>query len=172
VIALVLAALLAAGARAPLECPKGAERRGAAPPEGFEEWCEGKDVAGQPRREGPARIYYDDGGLWIDERWHEGKRDGPFRELHRGGGKAREGAFTAGLKTGRWVTYRESGLVEEDGDWKDGVPHGRFVSYWATGKKRAEGRHCGGVQCGTWKSYDDAGTEIGSVDYGEQKLEP
>jgi antitoxin component YwqK of YwqJK toxin-antitoxin module len=172
VIAAAILALALASPLAPLECPKGAERRGAAPPEGYEEWCEAKDASGRGVREGPSRTWYDDGGLWIEDRWHAGKREGPFREFHRGGGKAREGTFRADLRVGRWVMYRESGLVEEDGEWRNGVPHGRYVSYWATGKPRTEGRHCGGAQCGTWKSYDDGGIEIGTVDYGEQRLEP
>jgi antitoxin component YwqK of YwqJK toxin-antitoxin module len=167
-----LAALLLLAALPALDCPKGTERRGAVPPDGFEEWCEGKDVAGRPRREGPSRTYYDDGGLWVEERWREGERDGPFVEWHRNGLKARAGAYVAGRKSGPWTTWRDTGVVEEEGEWRGGIPHGRFVAYWGTGKRRTEGRHCGGAQCGTWRTFDDAGRELGKVDYGEQTLSP
>jgi antitoxin component YwqK of YwqJK toxin-antitoxin module len=171
VIALAVA-LAALGAAPALDCPPGTEHRGARPPEGNEEWCEGKDPAGGPRREGPARTTYDDGRTWIEERFREGLRDGAFVEWHRNGVKAREGAFTRGLKSGRWTIWWESGNVEEESEWRDGVPHGEFAAYWPTGKRRTVGRHCGGAQCGTWRTYDETGKEIGRVDYGEQSLAP
>jgi len=172
VIALAAALLLAGGTLPPLECPAGAARRGAAPPEGFEEWCEAKDPAGRPLRQGPARTWYDDGRPWTEASFREGLRDGPFVEWHRSGAKAREGAYAAGAKTGAWIVRGESGRVEEESAWRDGVPHGRYVSYWASGARRSEGRHCGGAQCGTWRTWDEAGREIGAVDYGEQRLTP
>lgn len=170
---IALALLLALGAAVPpLACPPGAEPRGARPPEGHEEWCEGKDPHGGPRREGPARVYYDDGGVWVEERFREGRRDGPFVEWHRNRAKAREGTFVLGAKSGRWTVRWESGELAETSEWRDGVPHGAFVSYWPNGKRRAEGRHCGGAQCGTWRSFDEGGREQGSASYGEQTLAP
>jgi antitoxin component YwqK of YwqJK toxin-antitoxin module len=178
VSALLLALALAAGGAEPrqgaLACPAGSEHGGAAPPDGFEEWCE-KGVAGMPgakRREGPARVYYDDGRPWVEESFTSGQRDGPFVEWHRNGKKAREGRFSAGAKDGRWTVFGESGRVEEESEWRLGVPEGRFVSYWPSGARRTEGRHCGGAQCGKWTTYDEAGKLLGSVDYGEQARTP
>ena len=177
---LLLALALAAGGAEPkpgapsLSCPAGSVHGGAAPPDGYEEWCE-REVAGVPgakRREGPARVYYDDGKLWVEESFTAGQRDGPFVEWHRNGKKAREGRFAGGVKEGRWTIFRESGLVEEESEWRSGVPEGLFVSYWPTGARRAEGRHCGGAQCGRWSTYDEAGKLLGSVDYGEQAAKP
>lgn len=166
-----MALALALGA-APLECPQGTERRGLPPPEGYEEWCEGKDPAGRARREGPARRYYDDGGLWVEERFRAGELDGPFVEYHRGGAKAREGEYARGAKTGRWTIWSPSGTREEEAEFKDGVPHGRFTAYWPGGEKKTEGRRCGGAQCGTWRSYDERGALLGSGEYGEPSLTP
>lgn len=170
-LALPLVALVAAGA--PLACPAGTEHRGAAPPDGFEEWCEATDPAGgPPRREGPSRTYYDDGAPWVEATWRAGQRHGRLVEWHRNGAKAREGEFTEGRRSGRWTTWWETGRVEEEGDWRDGVPHGRFAAFWRSGKPRTAGRHCGGAQCGTWRTWDEAGRELGVVDYGEQSLVP
>jgi antitoxin component YwqK of YwqJK toxin-antitoxin module len=175
-LALVLAAEPAAAADprplAPLACPAGAERKGGPPPELHEEWCEGKDPGGRPRREGPARTYYDDGGLWVEETFREGLRDGPFVERHRNGRTAREGTFAAGWKSGPWKVHFESGAPEEESEWREGVPHGRYVSYWRGGGKRTEGRHCGGVQCGTWRTWDEGGRLLGEMDHGEPSVRP
>jgi hypothetical protein len=167
--AMLALALLAAP---PLACPAGTERKGAAPPDEYEEWCEGKDVAGQPRREGPARSWYDDGGIHVEESFRAGLRDGRFVERHRNGKIAREGSYAAGLKVGIWRIAFESGAPEEESEWLDGVAHGRYRAWWPGGKLRAEGRHCGGAQCGRWRSYDESGALVGEVDYGEQRLTP
>jgi hypothetical protein len=167
-------AVAAAPAPPPLACPAGAQRAGAAPPEGNEEWCEAPipEMTDKKRREGPARVYYDDGRLWVEESFHAGERDGPFVEWHRNGAKAREGRFARGLKDGAWTVWRDSGRVEEESHWRAGVPDGRFADYWPNGKPRTEGRHCGGAQCGRWSTYDETGKLAGSVEYGEQRREP
>lgn len=162
---------LALGA-APLRCPPGTEHRGLAPPEDFEEWCEGKDDAGRFRREGPARQYYDDGGLYIEEQFRAGERDGAFVEYYRGGAKARSGSFARGRKTGLWIVWSAIGAREEEAEFREGVPHGRFTSYWPNGAKKTEGRRCAGAQCGTWRSYDDRGGLVGSGDYAVPTLDP
>jgi antitoxin component YwqK of YwqJK toxin-antitoxin module len=173
VIALAVAAVFAS-ALPPLSCPAGTERKGGAPPDGYEEWCEARppETGGAKRREGPARVYYDDGRIWVEERFAAGQRDGPFVEWHRNGKKAREGRFVQGAKDGRWTVWRDTGLVEEASSWRAGVPDGPFAAYWPTGKTRTEGRHCGGAQCGKWNTYDEGGRLLGSVDYGEQKGSP
>jgi antitoxin component YwqK of YwqJK toxin-antitoxin module len=157
---------------APLACAAGTTRKGAAPPDDFEEWCEGKDPYGNGRREGPARRWYDDGALWILQSFREGILDGPFRELHRNGRTAREGTYAMGRQVGTWRIWFESGGPEEECEFADGVRHGRFVAYWPTGAIRTEGRHCGGSQCGRWKTFDGQGKPVGEVDYGEQTLKP
>lgn len=171
VVGLVLL-LAASPVQAPLTCPAGAERRGEAPPDGFEQWCEGKDPYGGGRREGPARAWYDDGGLWKEQSFREGLPDGRFLERHRNGKPAREGTYAMGRKVGTWRIFFESGALEEESEWKDGVAHGRFVSFWPNGARRSEGRHCGGVQCGRWRTLDADGRPLGEIEYGEQALTP
>lgn len=158
----------------PLACPPGTVHRGAQPAEGYEEWCETPPEAegGAGKREGPARAYYDDGGLWIESAYHDGLLDGPYVERFRGGKKARQGAYQAGLRTGAWTFFYEDGTVQEESSFTRGVPDGRFADYWPSGKPRNTGRRCLGAQCGKWLSYDESGRLIGSVEYGEQRSAP
>lgn len=167
-----LLALAVAAQPAALVCPAGTERRGDAPPDGFEQWCEGRDGFGRPRREGPARTWYDDGGIRLEETFKGGELDGPFVERHRNGKPAREGTYARGRKAGTWSVFFESGVLEERSQWRDGAAHGPFASYWPTGALRTEGRHCGGVQCGRWRTFDPGGKLVGEIDYGEQRLVP
>ncbi len=166
-----LAALLLAAA--PLDCPPGTALRGGAPPEQFEAWCEGRpDAFGHPRRHGPSRTWYDDGGLRTEERWVEGKRDGPFVEYHRNGRKAREGTYRLDDKAGTWTIWYEHGGLEERGEWRRNVPDGAHASWHRGGQRRSQGRYCLGAQCGTWTSWDEAGRELGRMEYGELRPAP
>jgi antitoxin component YwqK of YwqJK toxin-antitoxin module len=167
----LLALLLAAGF-SPVRCPPGAAHRGGPPPDDALEWCEIQGEDGKPRREGPARTFYDDGTPWIEEHYRDGLRDGHYVEHHRGGGKAREGDWVKDRKVGTWTIWSPDGKVEEESTWKDGVLHGPFVSRWPTGALRSTGRFCRGVQCGVWITYDEQGKEIGRIEYEEQHAQP
>jgi antitoxin component YwqK of YwqJK toxin-antitoxin module len=164
----LLLALLVAGP-APVACPEGAVRGGGQPPDLQEEWCEARAPdGGGAVREGPARTYYDDGGVWVESGYHRGKLEGAFVERHRGGKLARQGAYHDGLRSGTWRFYYEDGTLEEESSWTRGTPDGPFADFWPSGRRRTVGRRCGGVQCGRWDSYDDSGALIGSVEYAEQ----
>jgi antitoxin component YwqK of YwqJK toxin-antitoxin module len=167
---LTAALLLAA---APLDCPPGTTLKGAAPPEDLEAWCEGRpDASGKPRRHGPARTWYDDGGLRTESRWSEGRRDGPFVEYHRNGRKAREGTYLQDDRVGTWTIWYEDGGLEERGEYLRNVPHGPATTWHRGGQKRSQGRFCMGAQCGTWVSYDERGREVGRAEFGEQRTAP
>jgi antitoxin component YwqK of YwqJK toxin-antitoxin module len=141
--------------------------------EAFEEYCvELLAETGKPRREGPAVTYYDDGGVWVESRYHEGKLEGEYVEHHRGGRVARRGAYEAGLRVGTWRVFAEDGTLLEESRWVKGERHGAFTAYWPGGKPRTEGRHCHGAQCGAWRSYDEAGRLQGTVEYGELRDVP
>ena len=165
-------ALALALSAAPLECPPGTEHRGLGPPEGFEEWCEGKDDAGRPRREGPARRYYDDGDVFIEEHYRAGERDGAFVEATAAARRRARAATRTARRRGSGRSGPRSGAREEEAEFKDGVPHGRFTAFWPTGAKKTEGRRCGGAQCGPWRSWDNRGSLVGSGEYGEPSLTP
>lgn len=156
-----------------LACPAGTVEKGGAPPEQYEAWCEGRpDAYGNPRRHGPSRTWYDDGGPWIELAWFEGKRDGPFVEYHRGGRKAREGTYRLDAKVGTWTVWSEAGTVLERAEWRDDLLHGPFVAFHPNGRKRMEGQNCQGAQCGLWITWDDAGREQGRSTFEVRRATP
>jgi antitoxin component YwqK of YwqJK toxin-antitoxin module len=171
VLAAALAALLSAAP--PLVCPPGAKLQGGEPPEQFEAWCEGSpDAYGNLRRHGPARAWYDDGALHVEETWVNGQREGPYLEYHRNGRKAHQGDYRRDDKVGTWTLWFEDGGLEERSDFLRNVPDGSFTAWYRNGKKRLEGRYCLGAQCGTWITFDDAGREVGRAEFGEQRATP
>jgi hypothetical protein len=181
VIDVVLALVLLADPAAPLPtraeaaassaCPRGTERVGAPPPEGYETWCERPDVP-PPRREGPARTWYDDGGLAKASEWKGGKLDGPYLEWHRNGKLARAGSYRADEREGTWTLWSESGAKEEEATYARNELHGPFGTWWPNGRRRVEGRHCRGLQCGKWITWDEQGHELGKMTYEEIRGTP
>jgi antitoxin component YwqK of YwqJK toxin-antitoxin module len=170
-IALALA-LLAAAPSAPLACPAGTEYRGGQPLEQFEEYCVELLPERTERREGPTVEYYEDGSIWKECRFHEGKLDGAYRERFRGGRIAREGAYAAGQRTGPWRFYAEDGTLLEDSSFRNGEFDGPFAAFWPSGKPRTKGLYCLGAQCGVWLSYDEQGKLQGSIEFGELRAVP
>ena len=162
----------AAEAAKPFSCPAGTELRGAAPPDGFETWCEKPGEPAERRREGPSRTWYDDGGLAKVAGFEEGKLHGPFVEWHRNGKPARAGALEHGARVGTWTLWFESGLKEEECGYAGGERHGPFATWWPNGKRKTEGRYCHGLQCGPWTNWDDDGRELGKVRYEEIRGTP
>ena len=168
----LLLALLLAAPTGPLACPPGSEPRGKAPPFGNEEWCEGKDRSGLPRRQGPARTWYGPDQVHVESTWRDGQLDGPWRELHRDGTRAAEGRYRAGERHGTWTWWRDDATVEEEVAYDMGRRHGRFVQWWRNGKRRTEGTFCWGVQCGRWTTWSESGAELGTVHYEEIRGTP
>jgi len=176
---LLLALLLAADlpraavvAAEPFTCPAGAEPEGAAPPDGFEVWCERPDEAPERRRDGPARTFYDDGRLAKAAAFRHGRLHGSFTEWHRNGRPARAGAYRDGEREGEWTLWYESGRVEEECGYDRGERHGPFATFYPSGRRKTEGRYCHGLQCGTWASWDEEGRELGKVEYEEIRGTP
>ncbi len=183
-------------AAAPFSCPVGTERRGAVPPDGFEVWCERPGNPPGAARDGPARTYYDDGGLAKSTAFRDGLPHGPSVEWYRDGGPARAGLYQDGKKEGTWTAWYEGsggppkampgGGASADADmppapsprasercgYAGGEREGPFVAWWPDGKRRTEGRFCQGLQCGSWTSWDEAGHELGKVRYEEIRATP
>lgn len=153
-------------------CPAGAERVGAAPPEGFEAWCELPDEVPERRRHGPALTWYDDGGLARSATLDHGRLDGPFMEWHRNGKPAVAGRYRADLRDGTWTLWFESGQREEECAYERDLRNGPFAAWWPNGRPRTRGRHCRGLQCGTWTTWDEAGRALGTATYDEIRATP
>ncbi len=167
-----LALALTLGAPPPLACPPGTEHQGDRPMAAFEEWCGALQLDGKLRREGPSIQYYDDGGVWVERSYREGRLDGPFVERYRGGKVARAGSYARDEKSGVWRVYFEDGTLAEESTFREGTRHGPFKAYWPGGKLRTEGQHCHGAQCGEWRSYDEGGRLLGTAQYGALRDAP
>jgi antitoxin component YwqK of YwqJK toxin-antitoxin module len=66
------------------------------------------------KRTGIWKSWYEDGSLWSEGRFVNGKRDGLGTVYHPNGKKHIEGAYTNGKRTGVWRSWNENGeLISE-----------------------------------------------------------
>jgi antitoxin component YwqK of YwqJK toxin-antitoxin module/V8-like Glu-specific endopeptidase len=115
-------------------CPEGAMPRGAAPPNGAQQFCVEK---AQPTvRSGPYVDWYSDA---------------------KPPQKKREGGYKHGKLDGTWVSYFPDGKLERETTYVDGVAEGRSVEYHPSGPKKEEGTFLHGVRVGTWTEFYEGG---------------
>jgi hypothetical protein len=144
-------------------CPPGTERRGAAPPDGLEAWCERGGS-----REGPSLRWHENGERAEALVWRGGKRNGHSTLWADDGQVAQEGVYAEDERQGRWTTYT-MGRKHIEGDFRDGEQHGAFVEYGGNGRKIAEGRFHDGEPCGRFDCWDwGTGEPTGCVPLGQQ----
>ncbi len=156
--------------RAP--CPPGTQPFDAAPPEGFEVWCEALDRPPEQRREGTMTTWWDDGTPSREATYHEGHLHGPYTTWHRGGKRALAGRYEDDARAGTWTAWDERGAKLEELAYAKGLRQGPFAAWWPSGKKKAVGRYCQDLQCGRWTSWDENGRELGSMVYEELRAVP
>jgi hypothetical protein len=102
--------------RAPTDlppCPPGTALHGAAPPGGYERWCE--------RLDSP-----------------EGVRHGWYVAWHQDGSRAEAGRYRDGLRVGTWTRWHPNGRKSLEAEFRDGVQHGWLVAWDETGRKLFE----------------------------------
>ena len=78
-------------------------------------------------RQGPARYWYEEGGLreegvYINDTWH-----GDYVAYYRSGQKSQEGAYQVGKRTGSWRSYHEDGTVSMEQTYQNGLLDGPTV---------------------------------------------
>jgi hypothetical protein len=106
------------------ECPEGTREGGAAPPLGFERWCEWSD---------PAR-----GEV----------RHGGYASWHRNAGVHETGAFVSGKREGVWTRWNERGRMQTQAEFEDGLQHGFQIDWDESGTRLREIRFARGEPVG------------------------
>ena len=105
-------------------CPEGTRERGAAPPNGFERWCERLDPAlGKVRNGGYASWY-------------------PNRMLHE------TGLYRNGDRAGVWTRWYTSGSKQVQAEFRDGLQHGFQIDWGESGRRQREIRFVHGEPVG------------------------
>ena len=106
------------------ECPEGTRERGAAPPQGFERWCE---------RPGPGP---------------DGIRHGGYASWHLNARMHETGIYVDGEREGVWTRWNERARLQTQAEFRRGVQHGFQIDWDESGNRRRELRFAQGEPVG------------------------
>ncbi len=111
------------------DCPKGATLAGAAPLDGYEQWCEKKNKAGKVVFHGPYASWYQNGNSAIHATYKNGYLHGPYTNSYKSGRVAKRGNYVKGIEDGVWIFRYENGRLKMKGAYKNGMPDGEWRLY-------------------------------------------
>lgn len=140
------------------------------------------------RMQGVWKWFYEDGHLWREENYVNGKREGLLTDYNEEGKIIMQGIFVENKKEGTWdyetPDYKEIGNYsndEPDSLWKSyympgkkkrfegrfqgGDPVGIHTGYYPNGIKMYSGNYISGMKDGDWKYYDELGYNFLTVTY-------
>ena len=78
------------------KCPEGGRLRGQPPPQGKRQWCVADDLFGRARKNGPVRIWHDNGQLRIQGEYVDDQRNGVWKFYSKDGRLAMEKFYRFG----------------------------------------------------------------------------
>ena len=129
-----------------------------------------------------ARIYYNDGKIKAEGRFHNRKKDGVWKYYSKSPYyKTKEESYKDGVKDGPWRIFYPDGQLSAEVNWKDGVRDGPWREYFENGEPRIianfvqgklhgdyeiyilgnilikKGQYYHGDMDGIWYYYDDQG---------------
>jgi len=90
------------------------------------------------------RKYYENGQIWMEGNFKDGKKDGKWYEYNENGQIRKIVNYKDGKKDGKWTWYYENGQIEEEGNFKDGEEEGKWTWYYENGQIWMEGNYKNG----------------------------
>jgi len=103
------------------ECPSGATRRGAAPPEGSRQWCE-RTGQGDGVKHGWFSSWHPNGARAVAGEYYEGLRVGVWTRWYPDGAKRAQAQFDRGLQDGLLIAWDDKGDKVMEQHFRNGEP--------------------------------------------------
>jgi antitoxin component YwqK of YwqJK toxin-antitoxin module len=101
-----------------------------------------------------AKIFYNDGKVKAEGRFHKRKKDGVWKYYaHDPYYLAKEESYKDGVKDGRWRIYYPDGQLSSEINWKDGLREGPWLEYFENGDPRIIAYFKNGKLDGTYEIY-------------------
>ena len=115
----------------------------------------------QGKWHGFRKIYFPSGQLKIQESYQHDIFHGPYQRYFENGNKKVEGRYEEGIMTGTWTSYYESGPKKDDVMMADNLENGPFVEFHENGKTKAIGNYLNGeFEHGLLQLFDTSGTLV------------
>jgi len=100
----------------------------------------------------------------------DNRKEGRWKEFNKHGVLISVGNYHDDLKHGQWFEYYDTGELVLEENYQHGIPHGRYATYHLNGTLFSEGNYVNGNREGYFLVYDEAGRQIKSLLFSEDKL--
>lgn len=130
----IAAAVIGAGAPAPVTCPEGAREKERVTPDAREIWCE----TDQGVRHGPRQAFYRDGARWFVGEYDDSRRSGEWRFWYPSGAPMSVGTYRADKRHGKSEHFHDGAGLATAGECKAGVEVGLWTRWYPNGEKEVE----------------------------------
>jgi antitoxin component YwqK of YwqJK toxin-antitoxin module len=117
--------------------------------------------------------YYENGRIWEEGNFKDGKKDGKWTTYYENGQIKEEGNFKDGRwvrKDGKFISYYENGQIEKEGNFTDGKLDGKYTFYYENGQIKVERNFKDGKEDGKWTYYNEDGSIKKVEEYKDGKL--
>jgi antitoxin component YwqK of YwqJK toxin-antitoxin module len=114
---------------------------------------------------GPARYWYEDGGIQVSCNYKDNKVDGLMRTYHPNGRIREEQEFSMGIPEGKKMTWNPDGSEAVTCSYRKGQLHGRYTAWYPGRVIRMEGNYAEGREDGIWLYFDVSGKVIGKGNF-------
>ncbi|MGJ8745493.1 toxin-antitoxin system YwqK family antitoxin [Polaribacter sp.] len=94
---------------------------------------EGLSTVLEPNKEkfvGFVNYFYENGAIFQEVYYLEGKPEGKFSEFHDSGELKRSGNYENGLREGNWKAFYKSGKIQEKGKYSKGKKVGTWKTFY------------------------------------------
>lgn len=116
-------------------------------------------------KNGIFKKYYDNGNLWGEETYKDGKLNGSTREFYKSGGLRGEWLYVDDELNGLGRTYYKTGQLQSETNYKNDKEDGITREYHKNGKLSMEVRFKKGKADGPWRRYYENGQLMGEEEY-------
>lgn len=113
-------------------------------------------------RHGPSIAYYDNGQIFIEQRFDNGLLSGPYREFYENGQLQLEKHYYKDLLQGRYTRYYKSGRKKIQKNYERDILHGIYVSYVdkPSSPISEKGKYALGRKVGLWQKWSSTGAPV------------
>lgn len=120
---------------------------------------------------GAYKEFYENGKLYCQGSFQQGKRHGEWVFMHESGQEAKRGSYIDDKTDGKWIIKNQQGGVIRQESYKLGKKHGKWLIYdRKTSVLRKEHNWADGIRDGMTKEWFDTGKIALEVSYRAGKL--
>jgi len=111
------------------------------------------------------RKWHENGKLWVECGYKNGKLEGPYKSWHENGHLEAEDVYKNGKEEGLGKSWDENGQLIEECGYKNGKLEGPYKSWYENGQVYVECKYKNGEKEGLFRRWDENGQLTAEIEH-------